>query len=52
MVLKLCLCSRRNISPGNPEGADQPRKDGLKTNTVDQRTDIDQDFEEVGMKDI
>ena len=26
MVLKLCLCSRRNISPGNPEGADQPKK--------------------------
>ena len=51
MVLELCLCSSHN-SPGNPEGTDQPRKDGLKTNTVDQRTDIDQDFEEVGMKDI
>ena len=28
MVLKLCLCSRRNISPGNPEGADQPKTKG------------------------
>ena len=25
MVLELCLCSRHNISPGNPEGADQPK---------------------------
>ena len=24
-VLELCLCSRHNISPGNPEGADQPK---------------------------
>jgi len=26
MVLKLGLCSRHNISPGNPEGADQPEE--------------------------
>merc|ERR550532_899872 len=26
MVLELCLCSRHNISPGNPEGADQPEE--------------------------
>ena len=26
MVLKLCLCSRYNISSGNPERADQPKR--------------------------
>ena len=48
MVLKLCLCSRYNISPGNSEGADKPRKNGLSSNTVDPRTDHNQVFDEVG----
>ena len=41
MVLKLSFCSRYNISPEDPEGADQPIKSGLDSNTVYYRTVYD-----------
>ena len=48
MVLKLWLCSRHNFSPGNPEGADKPRKSDSVPSTVDWRTGYDQVLDEVG----